>query len=105
MPHVTTTDLTTPTGPVPIPTVGFGVWQVPDDQVEAETAALVERLAGAATVALGLTKRCITRSLQMNLSDSMEAEAFALELSSRTGDFKEGLVAFGERRPAKFTGR
>jgi 2,5-diketo-D-gluconate reductase A len=35
MPHVTTTDLITPTGPVPIPSIGFGVWQVPDDQVEA----------------------------------------------------------------------
>ena len=34
MPHVTTADLTTPTGPVPIPTIGFGVWQVPDDQVD-----------------------------------------------------------------------
>ena len=35
MPHVTTTDLTTPSGAVPIPTIGFGVWQVPDDEVEA----------------------------------------------------------------------
>ena len=42
MPHVTTTDLTTPTGPVPIPTVGFGVWQVPDDQVEAAVVAALD---------------------------------------------------------------
>ncbi|GAA4398369.1 aldo/keto reductase [Fodinibacter luteus] len=41
MPHVTTTSLTTPTGPVEIPTIGFGVWQVPDDEVgPAVTAAL-----------------------------------------------------------------
>src|SRR6187200_927171 len=39
MPHVTTTDLTTPSGPVPIPTIGFGVWQVPDDQVDAAVVA------------------------------------------------------------------
>ena len=32
-------------------------------------------------------------------------EAFALELSSRTGDFKEGLLAFRERRSARFEGR
>ena len=42
MPHVTTTDLTTPTGPVPIPTIGFGVWQVPDDQVDAAVSAALE---------------------------------------------------------------
>jgi 2,5-diketo-D-gluconate reductase A len=32
MPSVSTTSLTTPTGPVEIPTLGFGVWQVPDDE-------------------------------------------------------------------------
>jgi len=42
MPHVKTTDLTTPTGPVPIPTVGFGVWQVPDEQVDAAVLAALD---------------------------------------------------------------
>lgn len=32
MPTVSTRTLTTPTGPVEIPTIGFGVWQVPDDE-------------------------------------------------------------------------
>ena len=36
---MTTTDLTSPSGSVPIPTVGFGVWQVPDDQVDAAVVA------------------------------------------------------------------
>ena len=35
----------------------------------------------------------------------LEAEANALELSSRTKDFKEGLTAFGESRPPNFEGR
>jgi 2,5-diketo-D-gluconate reductase A len=42
MPHVTTTDLTTPSGPVAIPTIGFGVWQVPDSEVEAAVAAALD---------------------------------------------------------------
>ncbi len=33
MSTVPTVDLTTPTGPVPIPQLGFGVWQVPQDEV------------------------------------------------------------------------
>ena len=78
---------------------------VPDDELEAATAALVERLAGAATVAVGLTKQCIHRSLESGLADALQNESFALELSSRTADFKEGLLAFKERRPARFTGQ
>jgi 2,5-diketo-D-gluconate reductase A len=42
MPHVKSTDLTTPSGPVPIPTIGFGVWQVPDDEVEAAVLAALD---------------------------------------------------------------
>ncbi|MEO7422986.1 MAG: aldo/keto reductase [Ornithinibacter sp.] len=39
---VTTTSLTTPTAPVEIPTIGFGVWQVPDEEVDAAVATALE---------------------------------------------------------------
>jgi 2-(1,2-epoxy-1,2-dihydrophenyl)acetyl-CoA isomerase len=78
---------------------------VPDDELDAAVDELVGRLASAATVAVGLTKRCIHRGLDSSLADAMEAEANALELSSRTADFKEGLAAFREERPAHFEGR
>jgi 2-(1,2-epoxy-1,2-dihydrophenyl)acetyl-CoA isomerase len=78
---------------------------VPDEQLDAAAEELVARLASAATVAVGLTKQCIHRSLETGLADAMQNESFALELSSRTADFKEGLVAFREKRPARFTGQ
>ncbi len=62
------------------------------------------QLAAAPTVAVGLTKRCIHRALDSSLADAMEAEANALELSSRSLDFKEGLSAFREGRPPHFSG-
>jgi 2-(1,2-epoxy-1,2-dihydrophenyl)acetyl-CoA isomerase len=35
----------------------------------------------------------------------MEDEAAAIELTVRSDDFKEGMRAFAEKRPPRFTGR
>ena len=77
---------------------------VPDAELDGAVAALVERLAQGPTVAIGLTKRCLQRSLETGLAEAMDGESFALELSSRTADFREGLLAFSERRAARFEG-
>jgi len=78
---------------------------VADDRVDDEVEEVVGRLASAATVAVGVTKRCIHRGLDGSIVEAMEAEANALELSSRTTDFKEGLAAFREGRSPNFEGR
>lgn len=78
---------------------------VPDDALDAEAEALARRLADGPTVALGLAKRCIHGALGTSLVEAMQSEAMALELSSRSRDFREGLDAFKERRAPKFRGR
>jgi 2-(1,2-epoxy-1,2-dihydrophenyl)acetyl-CoA isomerase len=62
-------------------------------------------LAAGATVALGLTKWLLHAGRSATLDAHLRDEAFALELSSRSADFREGLAAFREKRPTVFTGR
>ena len=78
---------------------------VDDDALESTTQALVAELAESATIALGLTKWLMHRSLDLDLTDSLANEAFALELSSRSRDFKEGMASFAKKRPPSYEGR
>jgi 2-(1,2-epoxy-1,2-dihydrophenyl)acetyl-CoA isomerase len=78
---------------------------VPEPELDEAVEALVAELASGPTVALGVTKRCINRALDGGLAEAMEAEAMALELSSRSSDFREGLEAFRDRREPRFEGR
>jgi 2-(1,2-epoxy-1,2-dihydrophenyl)acetyl-CoA isomerase len=80
------------------------VHEVVDDALAAGRA-LAHRLASGPTVALGLTKALINSAAESTLADTLAAEAFALELSSRSEDFREGLRAFVEKREPRFTGR
>ena len=78
---------------------------VPDEDLERETEVLVAELAEAATASVGITKSTIQRSLELDLEHALEGEGYALELSSRSQDFKEGLAAFKEKRKPHFTGK
>ena len=78
---------------------------VPAGEVATEAEALAARLAEGPTVALGLTKWLLQRGSSLSLEAHVREEAFAIELSSRSEDFREGLAAFAEKRPPRFTGR
>lgn len=66
---------------------------------------LVGRLAAAPTVALGLTKWLLQSGHGLDLDRHLHNEAMALEISTRSDDFKAGLAAFREKRDAEFHGR
>ena len=78
---------------------------VPDDQLEQQAEEVAQQLAGSATVAIGLTKMLMHVGHDATLQAQLRNEAFAMELSSRSEDFKEGLAAFAHKRPTQFTGR
>jgi len=78
---------------------------VPGDQVGPTSDALAARLAAGPTVALGLTKWLVHTGAGLDLERHLANEAFALELASRSTDFREGLAALRERREPRFEGR
>jgi 2-(1,2-epoxy-1,2-dihydrophenyl)acetyl-CoA isomerase len=78
---------------------------VPDQEVTAAAEALAAELAAGPTVALGLTKALLAAAPGHDLQRHLADEAYAMELSSRSPDFREGLRAFAERRAPGFTGR
>jgi 2-(1,2-epoxy-1,2-dihydrophenyl)acetyl-CoA isomerase len=74
-----------------------------------EVAELVEevarRLGSGPTVALGLTKLLVHQGAGLDLERHLANEAFAMELSSRSSDFREGIAALREKRDPRFEGR
>jgi 2-(1,2-epoxy-1,2-dihydrophenyl)acetyl-CoA isomerase len=56
-------------------------------------------------VALGLTKWLIHTGSGLDIERHLSNEAFAMELSSRSPDFREGMAAMRERRTPEFGGR
>jgi len=78
---------------------------VPTADVDAAASDLVRTLAATATVATGLAKWLLHSGATMSLDEHLRNEAFAMELSSRSEDFREGLKAFREKRPPEYRGR
>jgi 2-(1,2-epoxy-1,2-dihydrophenyl)acetyl-CoA isomerase len=78
---------------------------VPPADVDTAAGELVTTLAKSATVGLGLSKWLLHAGTTTPLDEHLRNEAFAMELSSRSDDFREGLRAFGEKRPPEFGGR
>lgn len=81
------------------------IWKaVDDDKLEAETAAIAERLATGATYALGLTKAALQTSLDNDLGTQLRLERDVQRKAGRSPDYVEGVGAFQAKRPARFTG-
>lgn len=77
---------------------------VASEQLEAETMALASRFAEAPTASIGLIKRTLNRALTADLDAILDYEAIIQQVASETHDHTEGVRAFLEKRPAKFTG-
>jgi 2-(1,2-epoxy-1,2-dihydrophenyl)acetyl-CoA isomerase len=69
-----------------------------------EARALADRLADAAPIALALTKAALQRSATQTLEEALDEEARLQGIAGASADHAEGLAAFKEKRPPRFTG-
>ena len=81
------------------------IWKaVDDDRFDDEVENLVRRLASAPTRGLELAKRAIRGAQLRTLDAQLDVERDSQRECGLTDDYREGVTAFKEKRPARFTG-
>lgn len=77
----------------------------PDAEFAAQTAALASLLAAGPTLAYAKAKELYNRALSQPLEAQLEEERQNISRCAGSHDFREGIRAFLEKRPARFEGR
>lgn len=82
------------------------IWKaVEDDQLDAEVDAAAVKLAALPPLGLAAIKQIIRSSWSRSLDEELDLQRDEMRRLGFTHDYREGVAAFLEKRPAKFTGR
>ncbi len=84
---------------------GLVSFLAPPEKLAEVTETLAKRLATGPTRAYGNIKKLMHASLENNWERQLQMEAECFVDNVTSNDFNEGLTAFVERRPTRFTGR
>jgi len=82
------------------------IWEaIEDDKFDAHWRAQAAKLAVGPTAAYAAVKKAIRGSFDNTLPEQLSTEAHLQGECGKSRDFREGVLAFMEKRPAKFEGR
>jgi 2-(1,2-epoxy-1,2-dihydrophenyl)acetyl-CoA isomerase len=82
------------------------IWKaVDDDTLDAEVDAVAAKLAGLPPLGLAAIKQIIRTSWSRSLDEELDQQRDEMRRLGFTEDYREGVAAFLEKRPAKFVGR
>jgi 2-oxoglutaroyl-CoA hydrolase len=86
-------------------TLGLVTEVVPPGELDAAVGALIDELAALSPLALAMAKRVLNHAYDGPLQLGLELEGLAYGILRSSKDFKEGVEAFGAKRPPRFEGR
>lgn len=78
---------------------------VADDALMSTAMEMAEKLATGPTIALSLARDLIWKACESDFDEAIYDERIAQRTAGRTDDFKEGVSAFLQKRPAEFKGK
>ena len=78
---------------------------VADDALMSTAMEMAEKLATGPTIALSLARDLIWKDCESDFDEAIYDERIAQRTAGRTDDFKEGVSAFLQKRPAEFKGK
>ena len=82
------------------------IWRaVDDDALAAEADSLAARLAEGPTAGFALIKQAVLAAETLDFAAYLEMEADLQGKAGRSADYREGVLAFLEKRPPRFEGR
>ena len=84
--------------------IGLASGVLPVERFAEDVAAYAERLAAGPPLALALSKRLLSASLDATLQWQLRDELASIKTCFGTRDLAEAMTAFREKRPARFTG-
>jgi 2-oxoglutaroyl-CoA hydrolase len=85
--------------------IGLVTEVVAATELDTAVSSLVDELLALSPLALALAKRVLNHAYDGPLALGLEIEGLAYGLMRSTHDFREGVEAFGEKRPPRFEGR